>query len=91
MSLVVRDASFGYDSEHPIQEHVGFSVSNGEVCCVLGPNGCGKSTLIRTILGLGPLFSGSVTFDGEDMTRWNAKRLSRSVAYVAQGLSLIHI
>lgn len=85
MSLVVRDASFGYDSEHPIQEHVGFSVSNGEVCCVLGPNGCGKSTLIRTILGLGPLFSGSVTFDGEDMTRWNAKRLSRSVAYVAQG------
>lgn len=87
MNLVVRDASFGYDANRPIQEHVSLSVGSGEVCCVLGPNGCGKSTLIRTILGLGPLFSGSVTFNGEDMTRWSARRLSSSVAYVAQGHS----
>lgn len=84
MSLVVRDASFGYDKGNPVQSHVSFNVAGGEVCCVLGPNGCGKSTLIKTILGMSPLFSGSITFNGEDMTKWKARRLSRSVAYVAQ-------
>lgn len=84
MKLVVRDATIGYPRAEPLQTRINLSVAGGEVCCVLGPNGCGKSTLIKTILGLNPLVAGSITFDGDDMTRWSAKKLSEHVAYVAQ-------
>jgi iron complex transport system ATP-binding protein len=84
MKLDVRNASVGYDWEKPAQKQVNFSVETGEVCCILGPNGCGKTTLVKTILGLLPLLGGSVTIDGEDITRWSARRLSECVAYVAQ-------
>ena len=84
MKLVVRDATVGYPHAKPLQTMVNLSVAGGEVCCILGPNGCGKSTLVKTILGMNPLMGGSITFDGEDMTRWSAKELSQQVAYVAQ-------
>lgn len=84
MKLSVRDAMIGYDRDKPIQKYVNFSVSSGEVCCILGPNGCGKSTLVKTILGLNPLFDGSITIDGDDITKWSAAKLSTHVAYVAQ-------
>ena len=84
MKLDVRNASIGYDKGKPSQKQVNFSVETGEVCCILGPNGCGKTTLVKTILGLIPLLGGSVTIDGEDITRWSARRLSDCVAYVAQ-------
>ncbi len=84
MKLIVNNASIGYDAKKPVQRHVSFSVASGEVCCVLGPNGCGKTTLVKTILGMSPLFDGSITLDGSDVTRWSAARLADSVAYIAQ-------
>ena len=84
MKLVVRDAAIGYEAAAPIQRNVNFSVESGEVCCILGPNGCGKTTLVNTMLGLMPLLAGSITVDGSDMTSWSAQRLSRTVAFVAQ-------
>ena len=84
MKLIVRDAAIGYDAAKPIQKNVNFSVESGEVCCILGPNGCGKTTLVNTMLGLLPLIDGRITIDGSDMTSWSAQRLSETVAYVAQ-------
>ena len=56
---------------------------------VLGRNGVGKSTLLKTILGLVPLMSGSVTFDGRDVSRWKPDRIARAgVGYVPQGRQL---
>lgn len=84
MRLIVRDASIGYEPACPLQEQVNLTVESGEVCCVLGPNGCGKSTLVNTMLGLQPLLAGSITADGEDMCAWPAAKLAGHVAYVAQ-------
>jgi len=84
MKLALRDVSVGYDPGKPLQKYVNFTVESGEVCCVLGPNGCGKTTLIKTILGMHPLLGGRITIDGDDMTQWSASRLSDTVAYVAQ-------
>ena len=84
MKLVVRDVAVGYDRDDPVQKNVNFSVESGEVCCILGPNGCGKTTLVKTIIGLNELFSGTITVDGSDVTRWSAARLSDTIAYVAQ-------
>ena len=50
--LEVRDVTFSYDGSRMIFENVNLSVDKGEVLCIVGPNGCGKSTLIDCILGL---------------------------------------
>lgn len=84
MRLALHDVSVGYDKDAPLQRLINFSVESGEVCCVLGPNGCGKTTLVKTILGLMPSLSGSITVDGDDVTKWGAARLSQAMAYVAQ-------
>lgn len=84
MKLEVRDVTTGFDSDHPLQRYVNFSVRSGEVCCVLGPNGCGKTSLFKSMLGLLPLLGGSVTIDGEDVTRWSPKRLASTIAYATQ-------
>jgi branched-chain amino acid transport system ATP-binding protein len=59
------------------------------VVTVLGRNGVGKSTLLRTILGLVPMLSGSVMFDGRDISGWRPDRVARvGVGYVPQGRQL---
>lgn len=84
MKLTLRDVAVGYDSAKPVQKFINFTVQSGEVCCVLGPNGCGKTTLVKSILGMVPLLDGKIAIDGADMTKWSAARLSQQVAYVAQ-------
>lgn len=49
--LAVRHASLGY-SRHPVLRDVSFTLSQGTICCLLGANGCGKTTLMRSILAL---------------------------------------
>lgn len=84
MKLEVKDAHVGWSRDEVVQRYVNFSVETGEVCSVLGPNGCGKSTMFRSILGLIPLLSGRVSVDGEDISRWSPKKLADTMAYVAQ-------
>lgn len=84
MKLEVRDAQCGYSKKDPTLSYVNFSVESGEVCSVLGPNGVGKSTLFKSILGLIPLIKGQVLIDGEDIAHWSAARMAETVAYVAQ-------
>lgn len=54
----------------------------GELTVLLGPNGCGKSTLIRTLCGLQPALDGQVLLDGTDLARVSADELARRVAVV---------
>lgn len=84
MRLEVQNLTVGYARETPAQRNVTFGVSSGEVCCVLGPNGCGKSTLFRTMLGVQPGFGGRVMLDGVDIAKWDARRISSVMAYVSQ-------
>lgn len=84
MKLEVRDARCGYDKKHPTLTYVNFEVESGQVCCVLGPNGVGKSTLFKSVLGLIPLLGGSITIDGEDIARWSPAKMADTVAYVSQ-------
>lgn len=81
--LVAEDLSYGYPG-HIVGRHISFNVSAGEVLCVLGRNGEGKSTLFKTILGLLPPRTGAVRVDGALTTEWSARRRALTFGYVPQ-------
>ncbi|MFJ6111341.1 urea ABC transporter ATP-binding subunit UrtE [Dietzia maris] len=65
---------------------VDLEVPAGGVAAILGHNGAGKTTLLRTAVGLLPCKGGTITFDGEDITRLRPHaRVARGIGYVPQG------
>lgn len=60
------------------------AVGPGEIVCLLGPNGCGKTTLFRTLLGLIAPLAGRVLLDGRDLARQGRAAIARRMAYVPQ-------
>jgi branched-chain amino acid transport system ATP-binding protein len=80
--LEVRSLSAGYGAR-TILSGINLTVGPGEVVAVLGANGVGKSTLLRTLAGLQPAIAGTVALSAKDLTRAPAHRR------VASGLSLV--
>lgn len=68
----------------PVLRDVSLTLYPGEVLCLLGPNGVGKTTLFKTLLRLLPPLAGRILIDGEDTARWSVRRFARHVAYVPQ-------
>src|SRR6516164_10845516 len=81
--LSLEDLSYGYPGR-VVGRHIGFTVGAGEVLCLLGRNGEGKSTLFKTILGLLPPRAGVVRVDGGLTTGWSVRRRALTFGYVPQ-------
>ena len=82
--LEASDLVAGY-GETEILHGVSITVSEGEVITIIGPNGCGKSTLMKAIVGLLRIRTGSVTFRGADISALPPEQIVRTgLCYVPQ-------
>jgi len=81
--LSLDQASFAYQGR-PVLARVSLELQQGGVTALLGPNGCGKTTLLKLLLGLLEPSGGSVRFRGRDLRGLSRRDLARELAYVPQ-------
>ena len=84
MSLSVEQLQFAYRNCFQVLRGVSFTAESGEFLSVLGPNGCGKSTLFRCILGILPGYTGEVLVDGDDIRTMTTRERAQRIAYIPQ-------
>jgi iron complex transport system ATP-binding protein len=82
--LEVKDLAFGFPGR-TVGREVSFSLGAGEVMCVLGPNGGGKTTLFRTLLGLLERHAGSIRIEDQSLEKLSRGEIARRTGYVPQG------
>jgi len=82
--LSVEGLDFGFPGR-TIGRDVSFTLQAGEVMCVLGPNGGGKTTLFRTLLGLLEAHAGSIRLDSSSLKTLTRAEIARRAGYVPQG------
>ena len=83
--LTIEGLNTHYGASHVLQG-IDLTVPEGRICSVLGRNGVGKTTTLRTVMGLVPPSGGRVRLDGTDITGWSPHRVARAgVAYVPEG------
>lgn len=87
--LEMNNLTVGY-AQTPVLFNVDMSVNTGEIVCLLGRNGVGKTTLLRSIIGLNKPTSGSISFGSKDITNMPTyKRTRNGIAYIPQGREII--
>ncbi len=80
--LEVNGLCAGYDGTDVLHD-VSFAVSPGENLCILGPNGCGKTTLLKAVAGLLP-FKGEIRLGGQDLRRMKRRDIAARIAVMSQ-------
>ena len=83
MSVEVSNLSFSY-GDRLIIDKINFYVEDGQLISVLGPNGVGKSTLFRCILGLLRDYTGKIFLTGKDIKKLSTGEMAKLIAYIPQ-------
>ena len=83
MKIEVHELSFAY-GVHSVLDHVTFTTGEGEFLSVLGPNGVGKSTLFRCMLGILTPSNGQILVNGKDVSAMSPACLAQQIAYIPQ-------
>lgn len=83
MSIEVKNLNFSY-GDRPVLHDISFTVGKGEFLSILGPNGVGKSTLFRCVLGLLSGYTGQVLVDGIDTRSFTVREAAKHIAYIPQ-------
>jgi len=86
--LTVENLRFSYQNCRPILTDISFSLPRGEVLCLLGPNGTGKTTLLRCLLGLNHRKGGQILWQEQNIDKFSSRQRARVMAYVPQSSAL---
>ena len=84
--LQVENLRCGYGKKHTVEivHGVSFSVDEGEFVCIIGANGCGKTTTLKALMGLLPALGGEVSIRGADISKMPERELAQHFAYIPQ-------
>lgn len=83
MILEIDNVSCGYNSK-TVVKNISVKIESGEVLTLLGPNGVGKTTFFKTILGFLKLHGGEIKLDGQNIQSWKKSKLAKVIGYVPQ-------
>jgi urea transport system ATP-binding protein len=81
---------YSYYGKSPVLQNISFSLNKGEILSVLGRNGVGKTTLMRTFMGLTDRMEGTLILDGDDIGKMRtSERAMLGIGYIPQGREVI--
>lgn len=83
--LQLNATSIGYHAKGKpiiVQENLDISADRGELIALIGRNGCGKSTLMRSMAWLQPIFSGNITIDGKNISKITPRQRAKLISIV---------
>nr|WP_319397953.1 ABC transporter ATP-binding protein [uncultured Carboxylicivirga sp.] len=81
--ITLSNVCCGYGSKRVLSD-VNVILKEGELTCILGKNGIGKTTLFKSILGLLPILDGEITYDKKSLHQYSTKALAHLISYVPQ-------
>ncbi|HBK54490.1 ABC transporter ATP-binding protein [Syntrophomonas wolfei] len=84
MKISVEQGSFGYPGSRTLFENLCFEVERGEILAILGPNGVGKTTLLKCMTCMLPWNRGAAYLDGQNIKYFDSVDIWRHLAYVPQ-------
>jgi energy-coupling factor transport system ATP-binding protein len=86
-AIIFDNVSFGYNDDPDIIHNISLEIRTGETVAILGPNGVGKSTLIKHAIGLLKPRSGRVLIDGKDTRELSVAQIAHTIGYAFQSPS----
>ncbi len=81
--LSLENGAFSYNSK-PVFRNLNLEIFKEEVLCILGPNGCGKTTLLHCLRGFLPLCEGEVKLNSKDRSTMSERKIARKIGFVFQ-------
>lgn len=87
MILEVKNGSFSYRKDELLLEDINFSIHGNQVMSILGPNGIGKTTLLKCVMGFQPWRTGATYIDGKPLTDMREKEIWSKISYIPQARS----
>lgn len=82
MVISLSQLSVGYTLSHPVISDINLELRSGQLACLIGENGIGKSTLLKTLTGFLPKLKGSLLLDNRDIESFSQRELARQVSIV---------
>lgn len=86
-TLSVKNLGFSYPKSEQIFSNINFELKTNETLCLLGPNGCGKTTLLDCLIGLNNPTSGEICIDGKPTNKMTSKKVAHNIGYVSQTIT----
>lgn len=82
MQITLSHLSVGYKVGHTVVSDINLTLQSGQLACLIGANGVGKSTLLKTLTGFLPKLEGSLLLDGKDICEFSQRALARQISIV---------
>lgn len=82
MQITLSHLSVGYKVGHTVVSDINLTLQSGQLACLIGENGVGKSTLLKTLTGFLPKLEGCLLLDGKDISEFSQRALARQISIV---------